>query len=160
MSSAKADNILRPFQEADAAACAQLLYDAVHELAAGHYNIEQRLAWAPEVMSAEVMLERLRGQHVIVVEDHRGIAGFMSLRLPDELDFAYVRPDRAGKGVAELLHDAVVDVARRSGGRGLWTHASELARRFLEKRGWQVEQRRDFEHNGVRIYNYRMSIVW
>lgn len=110
-------------------------------------------------MSPAVMLERLRGQHVFVAEDRRGIAGFMSLRPPDELDFAYVRPDCAGKGVADLLHDAVVDTARRSGVPSLWTHASELARRFLEKRGWNVEQRRDFEKNGVPIHNFKMSVA-
>jgi putative acetyltransferase len=150
---------LRPFQEADAAACAQILYTAVHELAGRYYNAEQRTAWAPEVMSADVMIERLRGQQVFIAEDQCGVAGFMSLRAPDELVFAYVRPDCAGKGVAILLHDAVLDAARHCGSQSVWTHASELARQFLEKRGWKVEQRRDFERNGVPIHNYRMSVT-
>ena len=154
----QAETLVRPFQENDAAACAALLYVAVHELTMFYYNTEQRTAWAPEVMSAKIMLERLRGQVVFVAEDQRGLSGFMSLRQPDELDLVYVRPDCAGKGVAALLHDTMIDVVRRSGGSGLWTNASELARRFFEKRGWTTEHRRDFMRDGVPLYNFRMSI--
>lgn len=150
---------LRPFQEEDAAACARVLYDAVHALAGRYYSAAQRAAWAPEVLTPEAMRQRLHGQLAFVAEDHQGIAGFMSFRPPEELAFAYVRPDCAGRGVAVLLHDSLVDAARRSGAQSLWTNASELARRFLEKRGWHVVHRRDFEQGGVAIYNFRMSIV-
>lgn len=139
-------------------ACAVIRYAAVHELAGRYYSRDQQVAWASKVMSTDHMLECLRGQAVFVAEDKQGIAGFMSLRPPDELEFAYVRPDCAGKGVANLLHDAVIDTARRAGVSALLTHASELARRFLDKNGWHVEERRDFEHNGIWIYNYRMTI--
>jgi putative acetyltransferase len=130
----------------------------VHELAGRYYSSAQRVAWAPEVMSTDDMLDRLRGELVFIAEDQQGVAGFMSLRLPDELDFAYVRPDCAGKGVAGLLHDTLIDTARQSGVSGLSTCASELARSFFAKRGWTLQERRNFEHNGVLIHNYRMTL--
>lgn len=149
---------VRAFRERDAEACARLIYEAVHTLATRDYSAEQRNAWAPEVMSTAVLLERLRDQVVFVAEDDAGVAGFMSLRLPQELDFAYVRPDCAGRGVALLLHEAIIEAARRAGSVELWTHASDLARRFFQKHGWKVERRRDFERNGVPIYNFEMTL--
>lgn len=94
---------------------------------------------------------------MLVADDARGIAGFMSYEPPGELDFAYVRPDCAGKGVAMLLHDALIRRVRDSGVTVLRTSASELARRFFEKHGWKVEFRNDFERHGIPIHNYRMS---
>lgn len=149
---------VRPFETSDAAACAQLFYDAVHQLTGQFYTKEQRLAWAPEVMSESALCHRLRDQFALVAEDERGVLGFMSYHPSGELDFAYVRPDCAGKGVALQLHDGILQIAREQGAVSLRTFASELARRFFERRGWNVQERHDFEKNGVPIHNYKMWI--
>lgn len=51
----------------------------------------------------------------------------------------YVRPERWGSNVASALHEAVVDLIRRSGAAKahLWVlEANTRARRFYERRGW------------------------
>ncbi len=46
-----------------------------------------------------------------------------------------------------MLYDRMIETARDMGLEGLTTHASHLARRFLDRRGWAVvEEERNLRH--------------
>ncbi len=156
--SVNSDVTIRPLREDDAAGCAQLFFDVVREGTGAFYDEDQRRVWAPTKWTPEAFLQKVAGQFVVVAEDARGIAGFMTLR-GDYLDFAYVRTDRLGQGVAGELYNAIVEEARRTGQGTLRSDASELAKRFFAKRGWTTHARRDFERHGVMIHNYAMSVT-
>ncbi|XBQ15512.1 MAG: GNAT family N-acetyltransferase [Oceanicaulis sp.] len=143
----------------DMAALAALLHHAVHEGAAGAYTPEQQAAWSPAPRSAAEMAERLRGQWIVMAQDAAGPAGFFTLTAKGEIDFAYVRPDRKGDGLAGRLYDGVIAEARRRGLETLTVQASHIARRFFEKRGWTLIATQTVRPNGVAMENHRMRLA-
>lgn len=137
---------------------AALLHAAVQEGAAVAYTPEQRRAWSPAPMSAAALARRLAGQSVFVAEDGAGFAGFFTLTGDGEIDFAHVRPDRMGDGLAGRLYEAILIEARRRRLASLTVNASHLARRFFEKRGWVVVKTQTVTPNGVAMENHAMSL--
>lgn len=54
-------------------------------------------------------------------------------------------------------YDAIETAARAQGIKRLFTEASELTRRFFERKGFRVLERQDKILRGVPIHNYRMA---
>ncbi|MGB1236375.1 MAG: GNAT family N-acetyltransferase, partial [Planktomarina sp.] len=104
---------VRPFKRADAAACAQVFYDAVHVGAADHYTAGQRTAWCPALAAADAFGDSLKAQTCFVAETTQ-VCGFMSLE-NDVIDMAYVAPDMQGSGVADLLYAMTLNAAMVQG---------------------------------------------
>ena len=73
------------------------------------------------------------------------------------LDLAYVAPEVMGRGVADALY-AVLETRARCAGPGcLTSDASEMARPFFERHGWQVIARQEIVRADVTLHNYRME---
>lgn len=165
---------LRPWRSTDGPACDAVFFRAVREGAAGFYDAAQRAAWAPDPDEAgdgdadgdgdgdadgdADGGDRLAGQWCLVAERAGAVVGFMSLTPAGYLDMAFVLPEEMGRGTAGALHDALIDRARAAGLARLDTHASHLARRFLARRGWQVEAAETVDRRGQRLDRFRMSI--
>jgi putative acetyltransferase len=66
-------------------------------------------------------------------------------------------PEAAGTGVAAALYAHLQQIALDRGIGRLYVEASEPARRFFLKHGFQTIERRDFVRRGVLIHNYRME---
>lgn len=154
----RATDTIRLAHCGDMAGLAVLIHTAVHEGAAGAYTPQQRVAWSPAPRSAAAMAERLAGQIILAAEDASGLSGVFTLTEGGEIDFAYVRPDRKGDGLAAKLHDAILGEARRRGLSTLTVQASHIARRFFEKRGWTVVETQTVRPNGVAMENHRMML--
>ena len=148
---------LRHARTDDMAGLAELWHAAVHEGAAGAYDAEQRQAWMPHVLSADVMAERIAGQICIVGEDARGLAGFFTLTREGVIDLAYVRPDRMGDGLAGRIYERILEEAKALGLSELRVDASHLARRFFEKRGWRFVRTQTVRPGGVAMQNHVMK---
>ncbi|MGX6647588.1 GNAT family N-acetyltransferase [Maricaulaceae bacterium MS644] len=142
----------------DMAGLAALIHAAVHEGAAGAYTPDQLAAWSPAPRSAAGMAKRLSGQIILAAEDAAGLSGVFTLTGAGEIDFAYVRPDRKGDGLAGALYDAILQHARARGLATLTVQASHIARRFFEKRGWTLVETQTVRPNGVAMENHRMMI--
>jgi putative acetyltransferase len=82
---------------------------------------------------------------------------YIDLEPDGHIDHLYCAPEAAGHGIASHLYDAVEAAARTQGISRLFTEASELARRFFERKGFAVAERRDMVLRGVPIHNYRMT---
>jgi putative acetyltransferase len=81
----------------------------------------------------------------------------MTLDDQGEIDLAYVRPDRIGSGVG---HGLYVEIERLAIGRGLGkltTRASELARPFFERHGWQREATQREIRGSLALTNHAMT---
>ncbi|MCJ8324967.1 MAG: GNAT family N-acetyltransferase [Rhizobiales bacterium] len=148
---------VRPFQDTDAKAAAQIFYDAVHIGAAEFYNQEQRAAWAAEVPNSDVWCDRLNAQIAYVAVSDEQLVGYMTLADDGYIDLAFVRPDKIGTGVAKALYDAVEAKAIEFGASRLYSTASFLAKRFFERQGWSMLKQQTIERHGVELTNFAME---
>jgi ribosomal protein S18 acetylase RimI-like enzyme len=97
-----------------------------------------------------------RDETFVAVEADRGIVGFMSLR-EDDVDHLYVHPDRFDRGIGSRF----IEIAKDRRPSGLWLYTFQVndrARRFYERRGFQVERFGDGESNEERQPDVRY--VW
>ena len=86
------------------------------------------------------VLERWQGSADEIFLDEAGL-GFAAVG-PPWLNGLYVRPEAWGTGVAAQLHDRAVEALRAAGAgtARLWVLEENLrARRFYERRGWQLD---------------------
>jgi putative acetyltransferase len=150
---------IRTYERRDAADVADVFYRSVREVALSDYTAEQAAAWVPERRDAEQEHERSGdGRLVLVALDGLGhVVAFIDLEPDGHIDRLFCAPEAAGQGVASGLYDAIETAARSQRIEGLFTEASELARRFFERKGFAVLERQDMILRGVPIHNYRMA---
>ena len=149
---------IRPFRDSDAAALAAIFLASVREIGGRHYTTEQVAAWAPGLPDADVFIRRAgdgRTFLVAVGEDDRPIA-YGDLEADGHIDHLYCSPEAAGRGVAGRLYEELERIARSAGIDVLFVEASEPAKRFFEKQGFEAAGRDAFRLDGVEIHNYRM----
>lgn len=149
---------IRRFRDADAPALAAIFFSSVREIGGRHYTAEQVAAWAPGLPDAEVFIRRASDGRTFLVavgENGQPIA-YGDLEANGHIDHLYCSPEAAGRGVASLLYEELERVARNAGIHVLFVEASEPARRFFEKQGFEPVGRNAFKLNGVEIHNYRM----
>lgn len=82
---------------------------------------------------------------------------FGDLERDGHLDFLYAAPEVAGQGVASAIYARLKAHALASGLARLYTEASEAARRFFERKGFEVLARRELKIGETSIHNYAME---
>jgi putative acetyltransferase len=125
---------IRTYERRDAVGVADVFYRSVREVALSDYTPQQVRAWVP-------------GRWDAGREHRRSGDGRLVL----------VAAGEPGHVVASRLYDAIEAAARAQGIQRLFTEASELARRFFERKGFTVLERQDMILRGVPIHNYRMA---
>lgn len=150
---------IRPFRPEDAPALARMFHEAVHRIGVGHYSPEQLGAWAPSVPDAKRFVERAAGGRTLLVaaDDEDRPLAYGDLQGDGHIDHFYCRPDVAGTGVACALYDRLEAAARDRGIGRLFVEASEPARRFFLRKGFELLGRRDFTLNGTAIHHFAME---
>jgi putative acetyltransferase len=150
---------IRGYERRDAADVADVFYRSAREVALSDYTPEQVKAWVPKRWDAEHEHKRSGdGRLVLVAEGESGhVIAFIDLEPDGHIDRLYCAPEAAGRGIAARLYSRMEDAARADGITRLFTEASELARRFLERRGFAVLERQDKVLRGVAIHNYVMA---
>ena len=150
---------VRPYTDDDAPALVALFHAAVHEIARIYYSQAQVNAWAPEVPDpARFRARAADGRILLVAVDEDGAPlAYGDVEEDGHIDHLFCRPDAAGTGVTVALYAALEAAARARGIGLLYVEASEPARRFFERRGFEMIGRRDFEIAGVAIHNFEME---
>ena len=151
---------IRPYELADASPLAKLFRRSVLELGPKDYSAAQVRAWAARTPSADHLnskVTRAGTLCLVHVDQHGQPSAFIVLAPEGHIDLLYCAPEAAGTGVASALYKAMEASARKAGLTRLETEASEAARRFLAKHGFQCLHRRTFEIEGVEIHNYAME---
>lgn len=149
---------IRPFREGDAEALAEIFFTSVREIASHYYTPEQIAAWAPTLPEADSFARRaVDGRTLLVAVDakNRPIA-YGDLESNGHIDHFYCSPGVAGRGIAKRLYRELEAAARDCGASVIFVEASEPARRFFQKQGFELINRNDFQLNGVAILNYNM----
>lgn len=138
---------------------AALYVRAVREIGARDYSPAQVEAWAGGEPRAGLFHRKMAdGRRCWVALDGDGqVSAFVDLEADGHIDFLYAAPEVAGTGVAGALLDVLETAAVGSGLKRLYVEASEPARRFFSRRGYDLLHRRDFDVGGVAIHNYAME---
>ena len=132
---------LRPYLPADAKRCAEIFRISVEELAAEDYNEEQREAWASRADDEKAFSARLAEALTLLATIDGTIAGFASLKGPDEIDMLFVDPEFARQGVGRTLVDALMKLASARGAKRITAEASDVAKPLFERLGFAAQQR-------------------
>ncbi len=149
----------RPFRPSDAQHLAAILHEAVHVIGARDYTPEQLLAWSPAPMPPTTYCARVAdGRLVTVAVSHEDVpVAFIELEANGHIDCFYCHSDVAGSGVGKALFRQAQAQAIEAGQTQLRVEASEAARRFFLREGFEVTARRTFRRCGVLIHNYEME---
>ena len=148
---------LRTFAPGDAPALRAVFESSVHTLAAAHYTLEQRAAWAPAEHDAAQWAARMGTLQPFVAELDGRIAGFADLQATGHIDMFFVAGDCGRRGVATALMARIEGSARARGIDDLWSHVSLAAEGFFQRSGFEVAHRREVTMRGVVLRNARMT---
>jgi putative acetyltransferase len=132
---------LRPFLPADAAALAEIFRESVLDLTGDDYSPAQQAEWAASAEDEEAFGRRLASGLTLVATLAGAPVGFVSLKGADTVDLLYVHPRASRRGVATLLMDALEKLAAARGAKRLTVDASDTARDFFGKRGFNPQRR-------------------
>jgi putative acetyltransferase len=141
---------------------------AINKTASKDYNQAQRKEWSATAKNHDRWEQAMNSQEFWVAEVEGRVVGFISLKNKNYLDFLYVHPDYARRGIAQALYDTLLasffaELRRRTHART--SHSSELssdvshtARPFFEKQGFEVVRENRNERNGEVLVNFRMVL--
>lgn len=152
------DGVIVAGTPADAPALFALQGAAIHGLAARHYTPAQLAAWAPPDRDIDGFAARLAGTTILIARLGTRLAGFTNLTAGGLVDFLFVHPDCAGRGIGARLLAAVAVAGRRQGLTGLSAHVSLTARPTFERQGFQVVAVQQVPVKGEVLTNFRMHL--
>ncbi len=147
---------IRPYRETDAAALAELFYDAVESLAGNGYSARELAAWAPRPIDYDRWRERFGQQRVWVAESGERPLGFISLDAEGVIDLAFVHSRHQRQGVGRALCAQLENAARANAITCLTVFASHAARPLFERMGFVVLEPNRVQRQGCTLVNWRM----
>lgn len=139
---------LRPFEDGDLRSVAEVYVDAVHALAAEHYDASQREAWAPRAIDMERWGTRLDGLRTVVATRGERVVGYVAWREDGYLDLLYVHPDVARAGLGSRLVAVVEDDVAGRGIERVWARASDVSRPLFAKLGYEAGRVEEIDVRG------------
>jgi putative acetyltransferase len=157
MASVRAATSLRPLLPGDAPRLAALFRESVETLAEEFYDEDQRAAWAARAEDEAAFAAKLAQALTIVAVVEKEIAGFATLEKNETIEMLYIHPDFARQGVGATLLDALEKLAAARGATKLEVEASDAARDFFAKRGFEAQSRIAIELDGEYLGRTRMT---
>jgi putative acetyltransferase len=151
--------LIRPYTHTDLNAVAQLFTDAIHGLAASHYDEAQRAAWAPRPPNLDYWQTRLSPLQVLVAQDPPdggALLGFIGYEKDGHIDLMFTSPTAARRGVASRLLGQAEAALRALDVQALFTEASLLGRPFFERQGFTVKEEQHIELRGAKFRRFAM----
>jgi putative acetyltransferase len=132
---------LRPMLPTDIPLLAEIFRAAIEELTIDDYSEAQQAAWMSAADDEEKFGAKLLGKLTLVATYGGSPVGFASLAGNARIDMLYVHPAATGQGAAAMLCDALEKLAAARGIKELTVDASDTARGFFEKRGFEAQSR-------------------
>ncbi|MFX1734104.1 GNAT family N-acetyltransferase [Paraburkholderia sp. A1RI_3L] len=154
----------RRYARRDAPVLAALFREAV--LAATHYDVRARTAWAHGADDLDAFRRALaHGLTLVAVAQPRddeaahgeeALAAFAQLHPADHVEMLYTAPRWAGRGLASSLLARLEGAAREAGAVVLTADASAAARRVFERAGFGCAGDEVVWREGVSLRRFRM----
>ncbi|MEM1435292.1 MAG: GNAT family N-acetyltransferase [Pseudomonadota bacterium] len=150
---------IRTYRDGDAPALKAVFEASIRGLGRRDYTPEQVAAWIRQGPTVAAIHARCTdGRTTFVSLDRRAeIVAYIDLEMNGHLDHLYCRPEWAGTGAAAALYDELETLARHRNLERVFVEASEAARRFFQRRGFEVQERRSLTIQGVAMHNYAMA---
>lgn len=148
---------VRLYNASDFDAVIALFRYAVRTIASQDYTYEQVMAWAPDEINSQKWVMKLTNKLTWVALIGDKIVGFTDLESDGHIDMLYVHADYQNQGVASRLLETVESKARNALLSQLYTEASITARRFFERRGFQIITSQTVRFGGQEFLNFRMQ---
>jgi putative acetyltransferase len=109
---------MRPMLQSDLSALGEIFRESIEGLTGDDYSAEQQAAWASAVDDEASFANRLAAALVLVAIFRGDPAAFASLKPAGEIDFLYVHPAHARRGVATMLVGALEKLGQSRGVKG------------------------------------------
>jgi putative acetyltransferase len=153
---------IRPYRPADGPALAAIVEAAVRRLGTQDYDARQADAWAaraPDAAGCDALAALAAdGRVLLVATDSRDAPlAFGDLEPSGRIHLLYSAPSAAGTGVADALCAPLEAAARARGLSRLFAEASETARPFFLRCGFEIVSRREFRLGDAPIQNYAVE---
>ena len=148
---------LRPFLPADVAVLAKIFRASIEGLTEEDYNPSQQEAWAAVADNEQAFTARLGKQLTLISTLEGSPVGFASLQDNKIIDMLYVHPAVAGQGIGTMLYDALEKLAAARGASELTVDASDSAREFFLRRGFELYRRNTISVGNEWIANTTMK---
>jgi putative acetyltransferase len=148
---------MRPLLAEDVPLLAEIFRASVEQLTGDDYSAGQQDAWASAANDEEEFGARLASALTLVATLSGSAVGFGSLADNKQIDMLYVHPAAAGQGAGTMLCDALEKLAGARGAKELTVDASDTARDFFAKRGYQAQQRNTVTLGGEWLANTTMA---
>ena len=132
---------LRPFLPDDASVLAEIFRASVEGLTGEDYNPSQQESWAAAADDEQAFFARLNKHLTLVATMEGSPVGFISLDNPTSIGLFYVHPAVARQGIGTMLCDALEKLSAARGTPQLTVDASDSAREFFLRRGFEAHQR-------------------
>ena len=132
---------LRPFLPADTPILAAIFRASIEELTSEDYDLDQQEAWASLADDEEAFGNRLGAMLTLIATLSGSPVGFACLKGKDVIDCLYVHPVAVRQGAATALCDALEKLAEGRGASSMSVDASDPARSFFDRRGYQPHRR-------------------
>jgi putative acetyltransferase len=148
----------RPPQAKDGPTIIALCVDSILHSAKGAYTPQQIQAWADAMRDMEGWRKRLTEQYVLVGVLNNRIVGIISLHEKDGyLDLLYVDKNYQSMGIARRLYEMIMLHAQEKKIPKLTVHASQMAKPFFLKMGWQEGKQDTKAIGGVQFVRQEMT---
>jgi putative acetyltransferase len=148
---------LRPYLPTDAPMLAEIFRASIEELAADDYSSAQQDAWIAFADDEEAFAQRLGERLTLVATITGSPVGFACLEDNRQIDMLYVHPSVNGRGIGSMLCDALEKLAGARGTKKIAVDASDAARGFFERRGYEAQQRNTVSVGGEWLANTTMT---
>lgn len=149
--------LIRLSKLSDLAEMQAMFVDTICAICKHDYSPEQIRAWTSSIENTTRWTEKLASQYFLVAELDTKIVGYASLESNHYLDLLYVHKDYQRQGIADRLCSEIENEAVKRNATILRSDVSKTARRFFEKRGFEIITPQTKIINGVEIMNYRMA---
>ena len=134
----------------------RIYFDSIQSIDEKTYNKEQKLAWSSQAWINLEFNKSITNGEGLIIEDLNQKIGF-ALRYPkNKLSLLYVRGNFRGKGIGNILINAIEKEALNEGISSIQTDASLLSFKLFLKNNWKIIHKEKIIIENLIFYRYKM----
>ena len=145
--------IIRPAGIEELIAVKDLCVQSILAVSEDYYSRAQVRAWAKAVTNPEKWKLKFRTQSILVAEGDSALLGVVTFDLKGGIDMFYVHPKEQSKGVGGMLYSSFEEKVRNQGIQEVQVYASDSAKGFFSRMGFELVGSRLVVANGVKMRN-------
>lgn len=135
----------------------KLYYDTTHIINGKYYTKDQVERWAPHDKDMSEWRKRIEIKNPFVVVEDGAILGFAELESNGHIDYFYTHHKWQGKGVGNMLYQALEEETIRQNMPYLYAEVSVPAKEFFLKKGFEILEEKNNIICGAQAKNFMMK---